>query len=448
MIVGAPAPSSPETATMRRILFRAAALALLLTLQQPATAAIEIRFWHSMTGTLGERIEEAVNQFNASQAHYRVVASYHGDDAMGAAPGATSAGPHIIQAAEAATGTLLATRHVFRPVQQVMAEAGMRLDANSFYAPVAAYLQDHGQLAALPFNVTTPAFFYNKDAFAKAGLDPARAPRTWREVQEAALALRDAGLGCGYTTSWPAWIHLEHLSAWHDEPVATRANGFDGADAKLTFNGVMLIRHISLLSSWLKSRIFTYAGRANEGDARFSAGECGMLTTSSSAYADVAGRARFAFGVAAMPYYDEFPHAPHNSIPGGSALWVLSGKNASEYRGVAAFLAFLSRPEVQAEWHQRTSYLPTGPAVFELARQQGFYETRPGFEVFVKQLVQRAPSANSRGLRIRHLPQVRAILDEELEAVWNGRKTPKEALDEAVERGNRLLDGMHKARLR
>jgi sn-glycerol 3-phosphate transport system substrate-binding protein len=210
----------------------------------------------------------------------------------------------------------------------------------------------------------------------------------------------------------------------------------------------MMVRHIALLSSWLKSRIFTYSGRKNEADAKFHGGECGMLTSSSSAYADIADHARFKFGIAPMPYYDEFPHAPHNSVLGGDALWVLSGKSAAEYQGVARFFAYLTRPEVQARWHQRTGYLPVSPAAFDLSRRQGYYTTRPGFEKLIKQLSQRAPTANSRGLRFGNLLLVRAVIDEELEQVWSGRITPKEALDEAVERGNRLLSQFEPERLR
>jgi sn-glycerol 3-phosphate transport system substrate-binding protein len=45
----------------------------------------------------------------------------------------------------------------------------------------------------------------------------------------------------------------------------------------------------------------------------------------------------------------------------------------------------------------------------------------------------------SRGIRLGNLVQIRGVVDEELEQVWNGTKTPKEALDTAVKRGDELL---------
>jgi sn-glycerol 3-phosphate transport system substrate-binding protein len=35
--------------------------------------------------------------------------------------------------------------------------------------------------------------------------------------------------------------------------------------------------------------------------------------------------------------------------------------------------------------------------------------------------------------------QIRDIMDEELESVWSGKKNAKQALDDAVSRGNKLL---------
>ena len=41
--------------------------------------------------------------------------------------------------------------------------------------------------------------------------------------------------------------------------------------------------------------------------------------------------------------------------------------------------------------------------------------------------------------------QIRAIEDEELEQVWNGKKSAKEALESIVKRGNEQLERFQKA---
>ncbi len=150
--------------------------------------------------------------------------------------------------------------------------------------------------------------------------------------------------------------------------------------------------------------------------------------------------------MAPLPYYPDVPGAPQNTIIGGASLWVMNGRPAAEYKGVAKFFAYLSRPEVQADWHQATGYLPVTTAAYELTRKSGYYEKNPGADVAVIAMVVKT-TTRSRGVRLGNLPQIRTIVDEELEAVWAGKKTAKEALDSAVARGNEQLERFQKTEL-
>jgi sn-glycerol 3-phosphate transport system substrate-binding protein len=203
-----------------------------------------------------------------------------------------------------------------------------------------------------------------------------------------------------------------------------------------------------MLSSWQKSGYFTYAGRENQAEARFASGECAILTSSSASYAELRRGAKFDFGVAQLPYYDDFQGAPQNTLIGGAGLWVLSGKPAAEYKGAARFLAYLSKPDVQAEWHQHTGYVPITTAAYELTRKQGYYKANPGQEIAVRQLLLKNPTKDSKGVRLVEHRRIRGIIDEELETVWRGTKTPLEALNAAVKRGNLVLDKVAKRPVR
>jgi sn-glycerol 3-phosphate transport system substrate-binding protein len=164
-----------------------------------------------------------------------------------------------------------------------------------------------------------------------------------------------------------------------------------------------------------------------------------MVTAASSSYADLRREAKFDFGAAQLPYYDDIRGAPHHSLIGGAGLWVLAGRKITEYRGAAKFLAWLARPEVQAEWHQRTGYVPVIRAAYELTAQKGFYREHPGHEIAIRQLLLNSPTRESRGIRLGEFQNIRLILEEELEGVWDGTVPPKLALDRAAERGNALL---------
>jgi sn-glycerol 3-phosphate transport system substrate-binding protein len=415
-----------------------------------AQAATEVQFWYANTGAIADQINVIVNKFNASQSAYKVVAVYKGTypEAMTAAVAAFRSGkaPHILQVFEVGTATMMAGRKAIKPVYEVMAQAGEKFDPKAYMPAVASYYSDtQGRMLSMPFNSSTPVFFYNKDAFKKAGLDPSKPPKTWDEVQEAALKIKATGMACGFTTGWQSWVQLENMSAWHNQEFATKQNGFGGLDTKLSFNSQVLVRHIAKLSSWVKSGLFTYAGRKNEPEAKFYGGDCAMLTSSSAAYANIKRNSKFEFGVSQLPYYDDVKGAPQNSIIGGASLWVMAGNKPAEYKGVAKFFTFLSSPEIQAEWHKQTGYVPITKAAYELTKQQGYYDANPGTDVAIQQLLLKNPTKDSKGIRLGNFVQIRDIIDEELESVWAQKKAPKQALDDAVERGNAELRKFERA---
>lgn len=406
-----------------------------------ALAATEIRFWHAMNGSAAAELERIVERFNASQQEYKVVATFKGsyDETLAASFGAKNgSGPHITQVSDTGTADLVTQKKIV-PLWQVLAESGQQASAK-LLGPVAGYYSDaQGKLLALPFNTTTPVLYYNRDAFRKAKLDPSKPPKTWYEMPTTLGALVESGASCALTTTQPAWVLLENMAAWHNQEFATHHNGMDGGAARLSFNGRLMVRWISMLSSWNKAGYFTYSGRGNEAEARFASGECAVLTASSASYAELRKHAKFDFAVAQFPYYDDFGGAPHHTLVGGAGLWTVAGKPKADYRGVGKFLAYLAQPEVQAEWHQKTGYVPLTNAAYELTRKQGFYKNNPGHEIAVRQLLGKAPTRASAGIRLGEFRQIRSIIDEEMESVWGGTKTPLDALNNAVSRGNLVL---------
>jgi sn-glycerol 3-phosphate transport system substrate-binding protein len=294
-------------------------------------------------------------------------------------------------------------------------------------------------MLSFPFNASTPILYYNKELFRKAGLNPEVAPKTWAEVGAAAQRLRVSGVACGFTTAWPSWVNVENVSAVHDVPIATKSNGFGGLDAQLTLNNPLVVRHIAQLAEWQKTKVYDYSGRATTAERRFQHGECGIFMGSSATRADILKNAKFDVGFGNLPYWGDVKGAPRNTIIGGATLWVLRDRPREEYKGVARFFAFLSRPEVQAGWHQATGYLPITRAAYDFSRERGFYDRNPGSAIAVEQMIRTTPTENSKGLRLGSFGLIRDVIEEEMEQAFAGKKTAQEAMDSAVERGNRLL---------
>ncbi|CAM5793265.1 sn-glycerol-3-phosphate ABC transporter substrate-binding protein UgpB [Rhizobacter fulvus] len=423
--------------------------AFALALSGPAQAQVEVQWWHSMTGGLNEWVNDLAKEFNASQKDYKVVPTFKGnyDEAMTAAMAAFRAGnaPHILQVFEVGTATMMASKGAIKPVGEVMKQSGVAFDPKAYVPAVAGYYTaSNGEMLSFPFNSSTTIFYYNKDAFKAAGLDPNKAPSTWPEVVAAAAKLKANGSKCPYSTSWMSWVHLESFSLWHNTLFATQNNGFGGPSARLAFNSPLHLRHFENLANMAKQGLFVYKGRASVAVPSFVSGECAMFTGSSGSYADVAKGAKFAYGLAPLPYYPDVAGAPQNTAIGGASLWVMAGKKPAEYKGVAEFFKYLSNPEVQSASHKRTGYLPITMAAYQLTEKSGFYKDKPGTDVAVTQMI-RKTTDKSRGIRLGNFVQIRTILDEETEAIWSGKKEPKQALEDAMKRGNEQLERFEKA---
>ena len=409
-----------------------------------AMAQTEVQFWHAFTGRLGELVAEQVETFNNSQSDYKVVASHKGNYSetlnAGIAAFRAKEQPHILMVFEVGTATMMGAKGAIKPVYELMADTGASFDPDAYIGSVKGYYTTpDGEMLSLPFNSSTPVLWVNNDALKAAGIAADVDLSTWQKVGEVLDKLKASGHACPLTTAWQSWIHLENFSAYHNVSFATKDNGFAGLDTELALNGPVQVKHIQTMGDWAKDGKFIYKGRRNEGGADFRAGACALFTESSAGYAGIKKEAQFDFSVRPLPYWDGVAGAPQNTIIGGASLWVMQGHDAGEYKGVAEFLNFLSSTDIQAKWHQDTGYLPITAAAGDKTKADGFYQANPGTDIAVNQMTAKAPTANSKGLRLGSFDQIRGIIDEELEGVWSGDKSAQDAMDSAAERGNKLL---------
>src|SRR6476659_1373368 len=417
-------------------------VALALT-AAPAHAVTEIQWWHAMTGGNNDIVNKLAEEFNASQPDYKVVPSFKGSypDTMNAGIAAFRAGnaPHIIQVFEVGTATMMSATGAIKPVYQLMKDAGEPFDPKAYLPAITGYYStSKGDMLSFPFNSSSTVMWINKDELKKAGVT--EIPKTWPEVFDAAKKLKAAGHAtCGFSNAWASWVNIEQFSAWHNVPIGTKANGLDGFDTVLNFNSPLHVKHLQNLIDLQKDKTYDYSGRTNTGEGRFTSGECPIFLTSSAFFGNVRANAKFDFANAPMPYYPDVAGAPQNSIIGGASLWVMGGKSAQEYKGVAKFFTFLSDTDRQVELHKKSGYLPITKAAYEKTKASGYYKEFPYLETPLLELTNKEPTENSRGLRFGNMVQLRDVWAEEIEAALAGNKPAKQALDDAVARGNAML---------
>jgi sn-glycerol 3-phosphate transport system substrate-binding protein len=451
---------------MVRLLKHATVLVMIAVLvawvPRAATAKTDISVWIGIAGQLADTVEAQAKEFSDSQGEYEVKIVRKGtyDQALTAAIAAyrQKNPPHVVQVFEVGTQTMLLSGAVY-PVHDLMQEHGIKVNWDDFIKPVTGYYTKDGKLYSMPYNSSTPILYYNKDAFKKAGLDPEKPPKTWKDVEAYSKKIMSAGAAkCGFSTSWPSWIMVENMHATHDQPFATKANGFGGVDGvELLINREFGVKQIAQLAEWQKAGIFSYGGRQGASEPKFINGDCAMQFASSALIGGFTRAVKFDWGTGELPHWGS-PYKKATSIIGGATLWVLKGRPAGEYRGVAQYLAFLARPEQQMWWHVNTGYLPiSNTAVRNL--EQGYHFVRnPKQYTALAELTglppvapaamgkkaapakpERVVTANSQGLRLGNFVQIRDVIESEMENVFAGKKPAKQGMDDAVARSNALL---------
>jgi sn-glycerol 3-phosphate transport system substrate-binding protein len=445
-------------------LLQAVALAVaVVALPGVALARTEIAWWHAMTGALGDAVDAQVKQFNESQNEYEIKPVRKGTypETLTAAIAAyrQKNPPHIVQVFEVGTQTMMLSGAVY-PVWELMRDNEIKIDWNDFIKPVVGYYTKDGKLYSMPYNSSTPILYYNKDAFKKAGLDPEKPPKTWHDVEAFSKKIIAAGgAKCGFSTGWPSWTMVENMHATHDQPFASKRNGFDGVDGvELLINREFGLKHVGALNAWQKDNVYSYGGRQGAGDPKFVNGDCAMYIQSSAVITGFTKSIKFDWGTGELPHWGA-PYKKATSIIGGATLWVLKGKPQAEYRGVAKFLEFLAKPEQQMWWHVNTGYLAiSNTAVRNLEQGYHFVKNPKQYTAFA-QLTglsptppaalkdkkaapakpERVATPNSQGLRLGNFVQIRDVIESELENIFAGKRTVKQGLDEAVAKSNALL---------
>jgi sn-glycerol 3-phosphate transport system substrate-binding protein len=410
----------------------------------PAEAKTEISWWHAMNGANSEVVTKIANDFNASQDEYEVMPVFKGTypETLNAGIAAFRAKqpPDIMQVFDVGTGVMMTAEGAIKPVADVLTDAGLAFDKSAYLPGIVAYYsKPDGTMLSFPYNSSSPILYYNKDVFEKAGLDPETPPKTWNEVWDMAKTIKASGAApCGYTSTWLTWIHLENFAAWNDVPYGTNENGLAGGDVTLEVNAPIFVNHFQAIADLAKDGTFKYGGRTSEAKQVFLAGECGILTESSGGLGDIV-KSGMNYGIGQLPYDSDATGAPQNTIPGGASLWVFGGKSDETYKGVAAFFDYLSQTDVQEYLHQTSGYLPVTMAAYEATKASGFYDENPGRETPILQMMGKAPTENSKGVRLANLPQIRDIENEEFEKMLAGQQTAQQALDNIVERGDAAI---------
>ena len=420
------------------------AMVLLATAGIARAEKTTFEYWYGLTGDLGAVVLETCNRFNASQDEFEAVCV--GQDGYEKAVQNTIAAfragkhPTLLQSFDAGTADLMLSGE-FYPVTKLMADTGVTVDWADYFPGIANYYSStSGEFFSMPWNSSTPVYFFNKDHFAAAGIT--QAPVTWEGMEAAFKALKANGQACGLAYAPSAWIDLEQFSMAHNVPVASNNNGYDGLDTELLFNTTLHVQHMENIQRWMTEGYAMLRTQAAGKTARdsFVEGECSVFFSSIADHNTIHKLTpAFGWDVQIIPTYEASTR--HNTVVGGASLWVLSGKTDAEYKAAATYLAFLATKEEQQFLLENTGYIPVTKSTYDALLAEGFYAKEPFInrDIAMKSLTYTEPTPLTRGIRMGGMIQIRAEWLAEVEAALAGQKPMKEALDTAAQRGNAIL---------
>lgn len=426
----------------------AACISTSVSAESPAPKQTRIDFWYGNSGDISKNIQEQCRRFNESQSEFQMVCMSHGT--YPAAMQNTIAAyrvhkhPTIVQLSEIATLDIMLS-DAFYPVNKLMADEGYEINWDDYFPGIASYYAtSKGDLYSIPFNSSTTIFYWNKDAYKKIGRD--KPPATWEEAETIFRELKAAGYQCPFAinvSGEESWQLMEQFSSLHNEPVATKNNGYDGLDAELVVDKTLFKRFISDLKRWYDEGLVKIKSKESgqEMVPAFAAGDCQSILKSIGQFGIIYSAAPKSvnWGVGLYPVYAGYER--QKTLVGGSSLWVLSGKSKDEYRGAAAFLKFISTPEEVMAWSQATGYMPVTKSSFEYMLSKGAYDQpdTSGREIAVESLEFSQPSELTRGLRLGSLQQIRMEFGNAMQAIFSNKLSVEDGIKQLVKRGNMAL---------
>ena len=425
--------------TLKLLCAVALLLVVLPALNVTAQDQVQITFWHAMSGSRGEVVDNIVAGFNAANPDVNLVAEYSGSyaETLTKALTAYSANqaPSIVQVYEVGTRTMLDSGAIV-PVMEV---SGGTLDQAEFVQPILNYYAIDGELRCMPFNSSTAMLYYNKDMFAAAGLDPEQPPTTFSEVYDMGKKIVDSGAApSAISFGWPAWI-LEQMFAMQDQMLADQNNGRGGLATEVYFNSEFGVKVLTEWQKWSDEGLLFYGGREYSANDPFIAGEFAMLVQSTSSLGGIEAKVDFDLGTAFLPILDGYDRSGNNVV-GGGCLWTMDGQSADQLDAVWRFYQYLSETDQAVYWHKGTGYFPATNAAVEALDAEGWFTDHPNFRTAFDQILAGNDTPASRGVLLGDFVIIRDVVGAAIEeSVVNGM-APKEALDAAVEESNQILD--------
>lgn len=422
---------------LKRFRLAASTCAFALTLGS-AAQAVELEFYFPVAvgGGAADIIQKMTDDYMAQNPDVAISAVYSGSyaDTTTRAITASRGGnpPQLAILLSVDLFTLL-DEELILPWDDYIPAAEQDAFFGGFFATFMRNSQTEGKTWGIPFQRSTPVMYYNKEAFAAAGLDPETPPATWDELVEMGqtLTLRDAG---GTVTQWGVRIPSSGFPSWLFTGLVA-SNGQDGlandAGTEVYFNTPEVIGALEYLVSLADDHGVMEPGILDWGATpqAFMDGQVAIAWTTTGNLTNIRTNAPFDFGLAMLPA-NERRGAP----TGGGNFYLFDGSSDEQAQAAVDFVRWATEPEQAAKWSIDTGYVAPRADTWETDVMKAYAEDVPGALVARDQLEYAVPElATFQG------PQVTQIMNDNIAAAIVGDKTPAQAMADAQTAADAIL---------
>jgi len=418
----------------------ALALAMAATASWSAAAQTKIEFFFPVPveGKLAREMTRLVKVYNDSQKDVAVTAVYTGsyDDTKLKAQAAAKAGkpPSVVLMSANFITDLKLSGDIMSLEPQLQADGTTREKfLADFWPALHANATVDGGLYGVPFHNSTPLLYYNVDHFKEAGLDPAKPPRTWAEFVDAAKKLTKRNgdkverygflMAEGY--DYLGWL----MSAF------TMSNGghyfnedYAGEvyyDAPSTLGAARFVEDLVFKHKVMPQGV-TEAGGVS---TQFFAGKASMVLLSTGSLSFIRENMKQAYDVAFVP------KNVRNAVPiGGASLVMFAGQSEDSKKAGWKFIKWLTTPETLGGWSRFTGYFAPRKSSYDKPEMKEFIAKNPDAKVALDQLPYAKP-----WFATYQTVAVRKALEDEIQAVLNGKKKAAQAVKDAQKNADTLM---------
>ena len=411
---------------------------LLLGASTLASAKEKIIFWHAMGGNFQPTLNKIVEEYNKSQDKVEVEALYQGSyqEALNKFKSVqgTDKVPALIQLNEISTEYMYNSGAI-TPMQEFVKKDNY--DLTKLEDTLINYYTINGTLYSMPFNSSASILLYNKDAFKEVGLDPEKAPKSYKELAEAAKKLTKGTERYGFAMIMDAWF-IEQLLANENTLYVNEENGRAGkSPTAVAYNGEKIKTIFNWLNDMYRDNTATSYGKEYQNTrAAFLSGKVSMYIDSSAGIQQLTELANFEIGSAYVPSENgEFTGVPI----GGASLWITNSVTDEKQAAAWDFVKYAVSKESQALWASSTGYYSVNKEAYNLDLLKKDLEKTPQKLVAVNEIKDTQKTAATSGAIVGVFPELRKVMTDSMEKVYVGKEKIDKIIDKMVKESDRIV---------